>query len=65
MIAVKIWLLVLSSTVNGGEHISVQPQMYQTAQDCEQVGKNLPSARSAGNYFLSYRCVQTNVMVPK
>jgi hypothetical protein len=62
MTVITVWLLTLSSWVYGGEVTSVQPQMYPTLQDCEQVGKYIARIRS--NDSTTWRCVQTKVLVP-
>lgn len=62
MITMKVWLLVMSGYAHSGGFGAVQPHLYPSALDCEQVAKH---ALKRENGYPWWRCIETNVLVPK
>jgi hypothetical protein len=65
MTTMTVWLLVMVGVVNSGQFGSVQPQLFPTAKDCEQVARNAPRTVYRTADTTVWRCIETTVLVPK
>jgi hypothetical protein len=63
MESMTVWLLVMVGYAHSGGFGAVQPQMFPTAQACEHVAKSSPLREMSA--FPYWRCIQTQVLVPK